>query len=74
MPSSVWDQINSPLLYALPFFVLFIAIEVAAVRYAAREDLRGYEGTPWTIYIAFSVNLVHQFFIHTENGTGRGTD
>ena len=43
MPTSVWDQINSPLLYALPFFVLFIAIEVAAVRHAAREGLRGYE-------------------------------
>jgi sterol desaturase/sphingolipid hydroxylase (fatty acid hydroxylase superfamily) len=43
MATAVWDQINTPLLYALPFFVLFIGVEVVAVRHAAREDLRGYD-------------------------------
>jgi sterol desaturase/sphingolipid hydroxylase (fatty acid hydroxylase superfamily) len=64
MTSSVWDQINSPLLYALPFFVLFIGIEVAAVRHAAREDLRGYDArdartsiTMWAGSLVFSTLL-----------------
>lgn len=43
MWSSLREQLSSPLLYAAPFFVLFIAIEVAALRHAGQEGgRRGY--------------------------------
>ncbi|MFF2083364.1 sterol desaturase family protein [Nocardia sp. NPDC058176] len=38
MLSSLWEQINNPLLYAIPFFAVFIAIEAVSLRHAGHED------------------------------------
>ena len=44
MAPSPWEQLDTPLLYAVPFFALFIAVEVAALRYADRDDDRPRRG------------------------------
>ncbi|MEU6731843.1 sterol desaturase family protein [Streptomyces physcomitrii] len=44
MPAEVWEQINNPVLYAIPFFLLFIGIEVAALARLDDEGLKGYLG------------------------------
>ncbi|MFD8102566.1 sterol desaturase family protein [Nocardia fluminea] len=43
MPTSLWEQVNTPLLYAVPFFFVFIAIEAAILHGAEQvEGKRGY--------------------------------
>ncbi|MFE3545327.1 sterol desaturase family protein [Nocardia sp. NPDC059177] len=41
MPDAVWDQINTPILYAVPFFALFLGMEILSLRHDA-GDRRGY--------------------------------
>ncbi|MFD6107512.1 sterol desaturase family protein [Nocardia salmonicida] len=38
MLSAFWDHINNPLLYAVPFFLVFIAIEAVSLRHADAHD------------------------------------
>ncbi|MDX6744031.1 sterol desaturase family protein [Actinocorallia sp. A-T 12471] len=42
MPSAIWDQINTPLLYAIPVFVVSIAVEALALRDRDRAETTGY--------------------------------
>ncbi|GGC58071.1 sterol desaturase family protein [Hoyosella rhizosphaerae] len=42
MFSDIWDQINNPVVYALPVFAVFIAIELAALRFHEHGHARGY--------------------------------
>lgn len=41
MLASVWDQIQSPLLYALPVFAALIAVEAVMLSVERRRELRG---------------------------------
>ncbi|MFC9873081.1 sterol desaturase family protein [Nocardia salmonicida] len=38
MLSAFWDHINNPLLYAVPFFLVFIAVEAVSLRHADAHD------------------------------------
>ncbi|MGW5311566.1 sterol desaturase family protein [Nocardia thailandica] len=38
MPPALWEQIDSPLLYALPVFAVFIALEAISLRHADPTD------------------------------------
>ncbi|MEU6583585.1 sterol desaturase family protein [Nocardia sp. NPDC046763] len=42
MFSQVWHEINTPLLYAIPVFLLCIAVEMTSLRDADREHATGY--------------------------------
>lgn len=37
MLSTLWEHIENPVIYALPFFALFIALEVASLRFLAHD-------------------------------------
>jgi len=41
MLSIIWEQVQNPILYALPFFGVFIAIEVVLLRVAGEHETRG---------------------------------
>lgn len=64
MWSSLQEQMSSPLLYAAPFFVLFIGIEVAALRHTGQEDgRRGYSAVDARTSISMGVVSVGFTFL-----------
>ncbi|TDZ98520.1 Fatty acid hydroxylase superfamily protein [Mycobacteroides salmoniphilum] len=44
MVRAIWEQLQNPILYALPFFAVFIAVEALSLRSEPPEAGRGYRG------------------------------
>ncbi len=64
MPDAVWDQINTPLLYALPFFFLFIAIEAMTLRGEEHDSGSGRAYSGIDTRTSVSMGLVALLFLN----------
>ncbi|WP_446226480.1 sterol desaturase family protein [Nocardia sp. IBHARD005] len=62
--SQLWHQMNNPLLYAIPVFLVFVIIEAVVLRVHDYGEVTGYEATDVRVSISMgAVSLVSLFLL-----------